>query len=462
MYHESAGKKDGSFMNDWMDAESRVERAHQLYRQGRWVEAAAELRAAIEANPANASWHFNLALTLEAMEDYARAVESFRSALEIEPEDIETLNCLGVNLTRLGQYSQALEAFEKIQAIDPGYEPAYCNRIITYTEFGQHDDAELMFYLARQIVDACPLCYFNIGNSHYIRGHYDRAIDCWQQTLKLDARHPQAHARIADAFWAKGDLQNAHLHYQAELAVTGESDEALLDLGEVLLEMDRLEEAEKQFRKVLKSSPDHTAAYFCMGDLAEKRGDDHAAECCFRRVLGLERTYPGVHARLGRLLLKDKRHIEAAKHIQAELSRCGDDPSMLQEVGELLIEARLTDKAHKVLTRLVTLRPSDAHAQHNLAVSCFLMDRLDEGIQHCRKALKLDPEYPLALYNLSLAHLHKGQVARARRYAERALMLSPQDENIRRLTKRLGMNRLWTRLRGMFGHRRDDSVEFVE
>ncbi|MBN2296618.1 MAG: tetratricopeptide repeat protein [Pirellulales bacterium] len=438
---------DGIPMNDWMDAEARVERAHKLYQKGRWVEAAAELRAAIEANPYNASWYFNLGLTLEAMEDYSKACEAYESAKELESDDIETLNCLGVNLTRIGHYAESLECFETIEKIDPTYEPCYCNRIVTYTEFGQHDEAELMFYMARQFMEECPLCYFNIGTSHYMRNNYDRAIDCWKQVLRLDSKHSQTHSRIGDAYWAKGDLQKAREHYQAELEAHGEDIEALLDLGEVLLELDELESAEAQFRRVVKLQPDNAAAYFCLGELAEKREEPNTAEACYRKTLSLDASYSGVHARLARLMLHRGKNTQAAKHLQAELRKAGDDPTSLQEIGELLIEARLTDKAHKVLSKLVQLQPNDAHAQHNLAVSCFMMDRLDEGILHCRKALKLNPDYPLALYNMALAHLHKDQIDRARRYAARAMTLAPQDENIQRLAKRLGMNGLWSRLR---------------
>jgi tetratricopeptide (TPR) repeat protein len=434
-------------MNDWMDAEARVDRAHKLYQKGRWVEAAAELRAAISTNPYNAPWHFNLGLTLEAMEDYTGAVDAFQAARDLEPDDVESLNACGVNLTRLGRYAESLACFEKIVNIDPNYEPAYCNRIITYTEFGQHDDAELMFYLARQIKDECPLCYFHIGMSFYNRKLYDRAIDCWNQTLRLAPDNPQTHARLGDAYWAKNDLTQAAFHYRQELDVTGPEPDALLDLGEVLLEMDQLDEAERCFRRALKASPQHAAGYFCLGELAEKRNDLRSAELCFRRVLSLDRNYPGVHARLGRVLLRTNRRQEAGKHILAELKRSGDDPHSLQELGELLIEARLTDRAHSVLSRLVELSPADAHAQHNLAVSCFMMDRLDEGITHCRKALKLNPEYPLALYNMALAYLHKGQTAKARRYTARAMTLAPNDENILRLSRRLGMNGFWSRLK---------------
>ena len=93
------------------------------------------------------------------------------------------------------------------------------------------------------------------------------------------------------------------------------------------------------------------------------------------------------------------------------------------------------------------LQPDDPQAQHNLAVSYFLLHRLDEGIRCCRRALKLKPDYPLALYNLALAHMHLGQTARARRYAARAVTAAPGDENIRRLSRQLGAGNFWSRLR---------------
>ena len=52
-------------MNDWQEAEQRVEKAQELFAQQRWVEALSELRAAISINPYNSGWHFNAGLTLD-------------------------------------------------------------------------------------------------------------------------------------------------------------------------------------------------------------------------------------------------------------------------------------------------------------------------------------------------------------------------------------------------------------
>ena len=52
-------------MNDWNDAERRVERAQELFEQRKLQEAVEELRAAIAINPYNSGWFYNLGVTLE-------------------------------------------------------------------------------------------------------------------------------------------------------------------------------------------------------------------------------------------------------------------------------------------------------------------------------------------------------------------------------------------------------------
>lgn len=417
-------------MPGWMDAEQRVQRAHDLYGKGRLVEAAAELQAAIDVNPHNGAWLFNLGLTLEAMGDHLRACQAYRKALAIDGDDIESLLCLGINLTRLSRYEDALECFEHVERIDPSHEPCYCHRITTYCEMGQHDKAELMFYLARLFKDRCPDCYCNIAASFYARGMYDHAVNCLVEALRIDPQFPQAHACIAEARWAQGKLDEARSHYESELRVGVDDTETLVDLGELLIEMNLAEEAEHAFTKALAKASDHAGAHFGLGQVALDSSKLSKAEMEFRLVLQTDPDYPGAHAMLARVLLRRQRFDAAAKQLLSELKMCGDDPATLQEIGRLFVESRRPGQANTVFRKLVRLNPLDAHARHGLAVSCFLLRNLDEGIMHCRRALKLKPDYALALYNLAVAHLHKGELTRARRYATKALTISPHDHRV--------------------------------
>src|ERR1700712_148210 len=129
-------------MNDWHDAEQRVERAQELFEQQKWSEARELLRAAVAINPYNPAWQFNIGLTLDEMERYGEAIEAYEQALALLPADLESLNHLGIHLPRVGRFQDAIKTFERIEQIDATYEPAYCNRIAAYGELGDHDKAE--------------------------------------------------------------------------------------------------------------------------------------------------------------------------------------------------------------------------------------------------------------------------------------------------------------------------------
>ncbi len=145
--------------------EREWKRRAELFERGRWQEALVELKAAIDINPHNGSWFFNLGLTYDAMDRVHEAIAAFRKALAIEPDDIELLIALGHDCNRVGNFDEAIEFFERVEALEPASEPCYCDRIISYGEKGEHEKAEEMFYLARQYKEKCPLCYYNMGNS---------------------------------------------------------------------------------------------------------------------------------------------------------------------------------------------------------------------------------------------------------------------------------------------------------
>ena len=85
-------------MNEWDDAERKVERAQELFERRRWSEALEELRAAISINPYNGGWFFNIGLTLDEMERYDEAIEAYRRAIEIDANDLQGMQHLGVDL----------------------------------------------------------------------------------------------------------------------------------------------------------------------------------------------------------------------------------------------------------------------------------------------------------------------------------------------------------------------------
>src|ERR1700683_1488510 len=100
-------------MNDWTDAERRVEKARHLFDQRKWAEALREIRAATSINPYNSSWFFNMGLILDEMGRFEEALDAYRQADSIDANDLHTLNHLGVDLYRTGRFDRAIETFKR-------------------------------------------------------------------------------------------------------------------------------------------------------------------------------------------------------------------------------------------------------------------------------------------------------------------------------------------------------------
>lgn len=432
-------------MNDWDDAERRVERAQELFEQRRWREALEELRAATDINPHNAGWHFNIGLTLDELERYDEAIEAYRQGLEIDPHDLHAMTHLGTDLRRIGNMDEAIRTFEEIESRDPSYEASYCNRILCYAEMGDHDRAEEMFYTARLFRDQCPDCYHHLGLSLAEREKWDKAIWCFRRALDLDESYPQIELRIADAMWHKGELEAARQHYLLALRKDPGDTETLLELGELLIEMGRSQEAGEKFRRAIELAPERPDGYFHHGQwLMRHEAQGQSPEVAvalamdaFRRALTLDPTFAGAHLRLAELHHRRGERMLARKHLRAEMLLRPRDPQLLIELSNLLMDTGLTRVAVACLKRLVTLEPDNVDGWQNLAVAQFLTDKFEEGIESCRRCLLIDPHNLMAVYNLAAAYERTGDYERAAYWVGEGLRMSPRDSSLQKLELRV-------------------------
>lgn len=432
--------------NDWTDAERRVERAAELFEQRKLNEALAELQLAVHVNPYNPNWLFNLALTLDEMGRCDEAIDAYRAALELEPADVSTLYRLGATLQRAGRFREAVAAFDDLERIEPDYEPVYCARIACYSELGEHQHAEEMFYLGQQVKENCPTCYFNIGLSLAARQNWDRAIYCWQRTLELEPTHPAVHQRLAEAFRQRGDRSRARKHLLSRLRQAPRDYAVLAEYCQLSLELGRIEEVGARLAAISTANSAGSAhVQFARGIWLAAQNQFAAALESFTRTLELDPTFPRAHLRISQIHLAQRQTIAAKTHLRSELMLRPDDPQTLRDLANLLIDTGETRSAITCLRRLVLICPNDVPAWQNLAVAHFLRHQFDAGITACRKALEISPGHLASTHNLAMA------LGELQRYDEALLVLAdaPQcKDELGELLLRLRARKLKAKVRG--------------
>ncbi len=451
-------------MNDWLDAEHHVERAHEHYDAGRWDEAESELRHALSLNPYQAEWHFNLGLTLEAAGRYAAAADAFVESSKLQSDtsapDANAMLLAGVNLIRVGRAERALKWLDQAEQLEPMNVAIVVHRIEALTELERFEQAEEAFYLGQQIDPEYPELYLAMGEALAQTEQHDRAVWCMREAARLDPTLPRVRAHLARAYARIGRHERARQLYLQELRVDPGDAETLLDLGDLLRDMHRYDEAGEKFRRVLELHPDHAEAHFALGDLAEMTGNISDALVHFDVVLRLDKDYPTVRTRLASTMLDRGRDEDMprirdllSKEIRAVLTnnpstgsaseselRAADtrlSDEELEDLGRTLISAGMLPQATRIYMNLLERTPASHKAWHGLSVSHLEAGQYDDGIAAAKRSLEYRPSFVPAMHNLVLAYYRQGQPIRARYWLKQAMRLDSDDPQLRRLRLRL-------------------------
>ena len=441
---------DADEYSSWDKADQMADMAFELYEDGQIPQALAQLAAAIEINPNNSAWHFNIALALDSMDNFELAIEAYQKALELTPDDPETLNCLAIDYTRTGEYDLALATFDKIQEIAPNFEPGYCNRIITYTEMDQHEKAEQMFYLAQQINPDCPICFYNVGNSLFSRRQYARAIWCWERTAMLEPTHPQINYRIAQAYWANGDLDQAKDYFLRHLRNGPGDVDVILDFGIFLLKIGQLNAAREKFNRILELQPDFTNAVFYLGELAMIQNRSVDASRLYCRATKEDPDLAGPRYRLAQIALDDGSCDEAKKLLMDELKLKIDDIDVLLSIAVMFIQLGELDLAMDTLLGIVDEDRESATAFYHMGMVMALQGDHEGAMHFFEHAMTIDDTDPNLLTDAALIYLSNRQVEQAHRAIAAARKLAPDDKNITRLWRRIQLATIAANIRRYF------------
>jgi len=432
-------------------AEHMAREAFELYEGGKMPQALSQLDAALDINPCNSSWHFNKALTLDAMNKFDDAIGEYELSLELSPDDLEILNSLAVDYTRTGQYDLAIDTFEHIQGLDGEFEPCYCNRIITYTEMDQHDLAEQMFYLAQQIQPDCPLCYYNIGNSLFVRGQYKKAIHCWLKTAELEPSHPQINYRIAQACWSNGDHPRAREHFLAELRTNPGDIDAIFDFGLFLLEFGDIEAAKEKFNRILEFRPDFAPAFFYLGEIAFNNADYEQAVKLFDEALQNDGCLAGPRYRLAQCALISGKCRQVKAYLASEVKLAPENVDVLLSMASMLLTVGDTDFGVNCLLRATDIDSANADAYYWLGLASSLKGRFPEAAEFFSHSLDIRPDHLCALRASAELYLQMGKLADAKKRIDKALGYAGEDPQLKAIRRKVRLAQAAQRIADSLG-----------
>ncbi len=203
------------------------------------------------------------------------------------------------------------------------------------------------------------------------------------------------------------------------------------NLGLLLKNDRRADEAERHYLQALEHKPDFVDAHNNLGALLVDRGDYAEAIDHYRLALAEWPEFAPTHFNLGKALFKQGRFGDAIDAYRRAV-KCDDKfAAAHNELGVALDRLGLIEEATASYNRALALDPGSAKAHNNLAVVLAERGYLERAIGRFREALRLDPDLVEAWGGLGATLAMQGETAEAIVAWRRAVEIDPGNVRVR-------------------------------
>ena len=252
----------------------------------------------------------------------------------------------------------------------------------------------------------------------------------WTHTLACTSGNAVAHNNLGNVLFQKGKVDEAITHFQKALQINPDYAEACYNLGNALLQKGRVDEAIAQYQKALQITPNNTKAHNNLGNALLQKGSVDEAIAHYQQPCKSGPTTrkptttsecPVPKGQCGR---SDhplpnrpcKSNPTTRKPTTTSATRCSKRASVDEAI------------AHYQTGAANQARLREAH--NNLGNALLQKGNVDEAITHFQQALQIKPDYAEAHNNLGNALLKKGRVDEAITHYQRALQIKPDSLSI--------------------------------
>ena len=317
---------------------------------------------------------------------------------------------------RRGDSAGAIQGFEKLTKLAPGVAEFHANLGMAYYSAGRFREAIATCRQALKLKPSLTATRYFLGLSlaesgqcgealPYLEKDYPRLPDPQlKRVMGIDALRcamtmGQPDKAVDFARWLNRDFPD---------------NPDVLYLSAVLYS----ELSTRASQRLLQTAPGSYQAHQFNAEVMEYQGKVGDAIEEYRKVLTLNPNAPGIHYRLGSLLLAGERGpttLDAARReFEAELRIDPESAVAEYQLAEMARQSRQWDQAIEHFRHAAGLDSKFDNALIGLGKSLVSANRAAEAIEPLEAAVKLAPDNPVAHYQLSFAYRRLGREEEAK------------------------------------------------
>jgi serine/threonine-protein kinase len=304
----------------------------------------------------------------------------------------------------------AIRLFQSAVDKDPQYALAYAGLGEAYWRKHENskdpqwaDDAIENCRRAIRINDHLIPVRVTLGMIYAGTGKNGDAIRELQQVLETDPGNSDALRELADAYGTAGKLKEAEDMYRSVIRLKPNYWLGYHRLGTFYFQQGRYPEAARAFQEVITLAPDNAKAYSNLGGMYYLMERPDEAVKMYERSIEIKPTYGG-YMNLGTLNFQEKRFKNAARAYEEAL--------------------KLNDKEYRIWKFLAACYGQIPDERQKLEEAEKRALELEEAL------LKINPEDPMLLAQLTMSYVEFHQPEKAAECLEKAVSLKPTSGDV--------------------------------
>jgi len=345
-----------------------------------------------------------------ALNRFDQAAARFREALARDSACVPAMVGLAQIANAQRRYGEALELMQRALKIQPHADTLHYIAALAHRGLGQADEARAAFRRSEEEAGTVTLVdplmravtalgadareAFELGELALAENRPADALAHVREAVEADPSHIEYRLKLAWLRLRHGDKAGALADYRAALAQRPGNAEILFNIGGLLLETGKPEEAADALEKAVSLKPDFAAAQRLLADAQRLAGRFEAALASYQTWH--ERAPANPAARLGRALLATRlgRYAEARAWLSEDAADFPHQPAFIQALARILAAAPASElrdglRAVELVQPLIQRGGVDAPLAETAAMALAEAGRFDLAIQWQERAIEL-------------------------------------------------------------------------
>ena len=343
---------------------------------------------------------------------YQDVINLIQPLLEKDPDCIELHDQLAGSYMMLNQHDAAMKHIQAYLALDPTNRTMLCNLATVLLGQKKPDQAAKVLRQALRLRRGTfePVnkkgdskitvkLHVHLGLAYCELRLLDKSIEQYQQALKYEPEHLEAHNNLANIYNLQGKYADAIRHYETALKQDAKNAALHANLGVAYARLKRLPEAIARYRRSLELKPDANV-HINLGDALLADGQTEKAFGQYRAAVRVRPGETRPRLVLGKMLLHANRDAEAGQ-VFRELLALRRTSVVCNSIALTYANAGRLSKASAFFDESLKIDPANENARNNLGLILCRSKQYGRAIEAWRKGLDLTPKAPMLTYNLA-------------------------------------------------------------